>query len=75
MKVTKFVEHTIQGTRGCFDLDISHINPKINSEMNTICIKLNLCPSKNRLLTLYHGDFDLSTKKQYRSSPPIWVHV
>jgi hypothetical protein len=58
MKVTTFVEHKIQGTHGCFDLDISHINPKTNSEMNTICIKLNLCPSKNRLLTLDHGDFD-----------------
>jgi hypothetical protein len=58
MKVTKCVEHRIQGTHGCFDLDISHINPKINSEMNTICIKLNLCPSKNWLFTLDHGDFD-----------------
>jgi hypothetical protein len=43
---------------GKVDLDISHINPKINSEMNTICNKLNVCPSKNRLLTLDHGDFD-----------------
>jgi hypothetical protein len=34
MKVTTFVEHKIQGTHGCFDLDISHINPKTNSEMN-----------------------------------------
>ena len=77
MKVTKFVEHKIQGTHGCFDLDISHITPKINNERNTfvlnsIYVRLRTDCSHWIMVIL---TFDISTKKQYRSSPPIWVHV